>query len=84
MHTIPFRSQIHVPKDAQPGKMSCMRTTTCGGRLLHDPKGNGTLERVRHLNILQVFRHYQRRRPVHFLMPMIPVPKHSNVATVTL
>ncbi len=60
-------------------ELSCMRTATCGGGLLHDSEGDGTLERVRHLNILQVFRHNQRRRPVHFLVPMIPVPgiKHT-------
>ncbi len=60
-------------------ELSCMHTATCGGRLLHDSKGDGTLEGIWHLNILQVLRHNQRRRPVHLLVPMIPVPgtKHT-------
>lgn len=85
MHTIPMarpnlrRTFPRMRCFAEPSKLSCRRTATCGGRLLHDSKGDGTLERVRHFSILQVFRHHQRRGPVHLLMPVIPVPgiKHT-------
>lgn len=50
-------------------------TITGGGGLLHDGKGDGALERVRHFCcILQVVRHRQGRRPMHLLMPVIPLP----------